>query len=105
MIDISISAEAGEFAENKDIAAYLREDVIKPALRRKGEKIRFNFSGVDLTTQSFVHALISEALRIHGEDVLKRLEFKSCNKGVRGIIETVVQYSLDTSDESDNDDK
>jgi STAS-like domain of unknown function (DUF4325) len=55
-----------------------------------------DFKGVGLTTQSFVHALISDVLRMEGEGALGRMTFKGCNKSVRGIIETVVQYTLES---------
>jgi hypothetical protein len=56
-----------------------------------------------LTTQSFVHALISDVLRSEGEKILDRIEFKGCAPGVKGIIETVVQYSLETMEDEVND--
>ncbi len=86
---------AGSFAENKDIAARLREKNILPALA-EGKCIHLDFNGVSLSTQSFVHALISEALRQNGEQALELLEFSGCNDAIRGIIETVVQYVLET---------
>lgn len=86
---------AGSFAENKDIAAQLRREIILPSLER-GESTEVDFTEVTLTTQSFVHALISEGLRRHGESALKFLTFRGCNDAIRGIIETVVQYVLET---------
>ncbi len=53
------------------------------------------FVGVDTSTQSFVHALLSDVLQKNGPEVLKRLEFKNCNKSVRSIIATVINYSLE----------
>jgi len=52
-----------------------------------------NFTGITLATQSFVHALISDALRTSGEAALEKLKYHGCSANVRGIIETVVQYS------------
>lgn len=94
---LSVFEIASDFAEDKDIAAKLRNEQIAPALLR-GEDVMLDFAGVDLTTQSFIHAMISHLLRAHGEDVLDRIEFKSCRPGVQGIIETVIQYSLETLD-------
>jgi len=98
MIKISISKEVGSFAENKDVAGKLRNEFIIPAIER-GEHVEIDFSDVDLATQSFIHALIAEALRRCGEDSLQLLMFKSCSDSIRGIIETVVQYVLETMDE------
>jgi hypothetical protein len=98
MTRVRIFERTGDFAEDKDAAASLRENIIRPAISVK-EQVLLNFEGVSLATQSFVHALISDLLRTGGEEVLERLEFKGCAPGVRGIIETVVQYSLDTGDE------
>lgn len=97
MITVKIFDEAGDFAEDKDTAAEIRESLIRKGIAGRG-KVRLDFEGVTLTTQSFIHALISDVLRSEGEDVLKKIEFKNCDDGVRGIIETVVQYSLETMD-------
>ena len=85
----------GDFGEDKDAAANLRETLIKPAVSR-GENVCLDFNKVTLATQSFIHALISDVLRVYGEDSLDLLEFKNCVDVVRGIISTVVQYSLDS---------
>lgn len=88
---VEIRARAGVFAENKDIARDLRLNEIIPALERQ-EEVVLDFAGVDATTQSFIHALISDLLRNYGSGVLDRLEFKSCNKTVRKIVSIVVDY-------------
>ena len=85
----------GDFGEDKDIAASLRENTVKQAIQQ-GDVVTLDFTNVSLVTQSFVHALISNILRVNGEDVLGQMEFKGCSEGVRGIIETVVQYSLES---------
>jgi STAS-like domain of unknown function (DUF4325) len=96
---INMFERVGDFGEDKDAAAALREEFIKPTVAR-GCAITLDFEGVTLVTQSFIHALISDVLRASGESVLSFLEFKNCAEVVRGIISTVVQYSLDTmSDE------
>jgi hypothetical protein len=92
---INMFERVGDFGEDKDIAAALREEFIKPTVAR-GCAITLDFDGVTLVTQSFIHALISNVLRASGENVLDLIEFKHCAEVVRGIISTVVQYSLDT---------
>jgi hypothetical protein len=94
---ISIKKSVGEFAEDKDVAATLRESQLLPVLAA-GESIELDFRGVTLTTQSFIHALISEALRVHGEQVLGRIRFKGCVPAVKDIVKTVVQYVLEARD-------
>jgi hypothetical protein len=94
-MNIEMFEIVGDFGEDKDLAATLREDSIKPSLE-KGETVTMDFSGVTLVTQSFVHALISDALRSSGEAALELLDFKNCSEVVKGIISTVVQYSLDS---------
>lgn len=92
----------GDFGEDKDAAAALRESAIKPAISR-GETVSLDFCDVTLVTQSFIHALISDVLRVYGENALDLLEFENCVEVVKGIISTVVQYSLDSLlDEFDN---
>lgn len=86
--------ESGVFAEDKDVAAVLRTKVIGPSLSRN-HKVAIDFDEVTLTTQSFVHALISKPVRDLGERSLDLLLFKNCSALVQGLIETVVQYSLE----------
>lgn len=94
---IEIRTHAGAFAENKDTARDLRLNEIIPALEKK-EEVVLNFTGVDATTQSFIHALISDLLRKYGSDVLDRIEFKSCNDTVKKIITIVVDYMQEGAD-------
>lgn len=94
MKTIAIARTVGEFAEDKDVAAKLRREVILPTLAG-GYSLELDFRGVTLTTQSFIHALISQALRVHGEGALGRISFKGCVPAVRDIVETVVQYVLE----------
>lgn len=91
MTDIPIRARAGVFAENKDVARDLRVREIMPALER-GEEVVLDFAGVDDATQSFIHALISDPMRVHGPEVLDRVSFRSCNDIVRKVIGIVVDY-------------
>ncbi|SFM61685.1 STAS-like domain-containing protein [Methylobacterium pseudosasicola] len=97
MINLNIFEIVGSFGEDKDAAARLREAVIKPTIQGK-EEIIIDFLGVTLVTQSFIHALISDVLRTNGEDALDFMDFKNCDAVVKGIISTVIQYSLDTMD-------
>ncbi len=88
---IEVFSHTGKFAENKDVAKDLRETRIMPALE-KGEEIIIDFTEVESTTQSFVHALISDSIRKFGIAILDRMQFKNCNGKVRTIIEIVVDY-------------
>lgn len=91
MITIEIKAHAGVFAENKDIAGALRDGTVLPGIR-DNQEITFDFEGVEGVTQSFVHAMISEAIREFGPEVLDHMVFKHCNESVQAIIEIVVDY-------------
>jgi hypothetical protein len=52
----------GEFEENVNEAARVRDDVIIPALRN-GKIVVVDFGGIRFATQSFVHALMYRVLR------------------------------------------
>ena len=91
-VTINILKTAGSFAENKDVAKSLRENQILPFLADKDTVITLDFEGVEDTTQSFIHALISEAIRKHGIDVLDRLLFRSCSDDVKNIVRIVTDY-------------
>lgn len=94
-IAVPVKPLTGDFAEDKDAAATVRERQIRQALDA-GQRVVLDFKGVRIATQSFVHALVSDVLRSRGEAVLDRITFKNCTKAVKGIIETVVQYSLES---------
>lgn len=91
MTTINIRQEAGTFAENKDVAGRLREQIVLPVLRRTDE-LTLDFTGVEGATQSFVHALISEAMREFGPEILDRIIFKGCNRTVQQIVGIVIDY-------------
>jgi hypothetical protein len=90
-IAIRMAWTAGSFAENKDLARQIRLEQILPALR-ENKKVILDFSGVSSTTQSFVHALISELIRDFGPSVLDRIVFKACNDTVRKLVSIVIEY-------------
>lgn len=91
---IKIYDICGDFAENKDQARVVREK-IKSQLSPGDEKVILDFSKVDSTTQSFIHALISEFFQKNGESALELFEFKNCSKPVKSLITTVINYSLE----------
>ncbi len=91
MKHIMIFDQAGEFAENKDVARDIRLQEIIPALD-KNEEVILDFEKVGAATQSFIHALISDVLRNYGNEVLERMAFKSCNDTIKKIINIVVDY-------------
>ncbi len=92
MTRVKIFTSAGEFAENKDCAAKIRQEVVYPTLRSH-EKLTLDFSGVTGSTQSFVHALIADPIRKLGTDVLELISFKNCNDSVKGVVGIVVDYA------------
>ncbi len=91
MIEIKLLPIVGSFAENKDLARDIRLKKIIHALENKQE-ITLDFDGIDSTTQSFIHALISDLIRKYGIDVLDKIYFKNCNEIVTKIINIVVDY-------------
>ena len=99
---VSVFDLAGEFAENKDAAREIRESKLRPVLE-SGQEIVLDFDGVGLTTQSFIHALLSELIRSLGPDILDRVQFKNCNTNVQGIIMIVIEYSQDSYGEDEDE--
>ena len=102
---IKIKDYAGTFAENKDKAKELRMSKIMPALSKK-EVVELDFKGVSGTTQSFVHALISEPMRQFRDLALENLEYKNCSSEVKEIIKTVYDYMQESfNDNGQNDEQ
>jgi hypothetical protein len=95
MNSIKMIEEVGSFAEDKDVAARIRNETLLPTIK-KNESVVLDFDGVTLVTQSFIHALIAQVLRENGERTLKLIQFKNCTAVAKGIIETVVQYVLES---------
>lgn len=93
-IEIKIMDFCSNFAEDKDIAKAIREDYLKKHIT-SNEKVILNFNEIDSSTQSFIHALISEIFQKYGETALELIEFKNCNVAVRSLIATVINYSLE----------
>lgn len=93
MKTIKILSGSNVFAEDKDEAKKIRLEEILPALQQ-GENIALDFKSVRYATQSFVHALIGEALKQYGESALERIEFRNCSTQLKSIVELVVDYSL-----------
>jgi hypothetical protein len=96
MTTVKVFEAAGDFAENKDVARKLRTEQLMPALD-SGQKVIVDFEGVSLSTQSFIHALISDALRKHGASVLDNIQFRKCNRAVQALIATVCDYMQDST--------
>jgi hypothetical protein len=92
MITIYMHEKIGNFASNKDIARDIRTSILIPSLE-SGEKVLFDFEGVEGATQSFVHALISEGMRKFGiSRFLESVSFKSCNQNIQTIVTIVTDY-------------
>jgi anti-anti-sigma regulatory factor len=88
-----VLAEAiGDFGGDKDEARAIRETTLAPATRA-GEPVALDFAGVELVTQSFVHALVSDLVRSSEFDALELITFENCNPSVRELVEIVVEYS------------
>lgn len=92
---IRIIESCGAFAENKDEARSIREATLRPSLEDATTRIVLDFEDVDSSTQSFLHALLSDLLQTHGAKLLNRIEFKNCSKSIKSLIGAVVNYSLE----------
>lgn len=91
MKTINIQELAGEFCENKDLAKRIREGIVLPTLA-DGGSVTFDFDGVSGATQSFIHALISDAIRKFGDYAFDNLFYKNANPEVQKTIEIVYNY-------------
>ncbi len=81
----------GEFAENKDIAKDLRVNHLLLALA-DGRAITLDFEGVKGATQSFIHALISDAIRKYPDVVFDNVFYRNVNEEIQKIITIVYRY-------------
>ena len=81
----------GSFAEDKDKAKDIRQNIIWPQIK-SNNVIALDFAKVEDATQSFIHALLSELIRETQGEVLDLVYFKNCNETVKRIINIVVDY-------------
>lgn len=94
---IKIRKLVGDFAENKDVAKNVRVTEIMPTLAG-GDTVVLDFSGVSGTTQSFIHALISEPIRRFRDVALEKIHYKNCSDVVKEVIKTVSEYMQESLD-------
>jgi hypothetical protein len=92
-VEIDIYGGSTGFAEDKDEARRIRVNDILPALSAD-KRVTLDFAKVTYSTQSFVHALLGEALQRYGENVLDEIEFRNCTPQLQILIQLVVDYSL-----------
>jgi hypothetical protein len=90
---IKLRAGVRGFAEDKDEAKMVRVDTILPSLAAKN-RVVLDFGNVKFCTQSYIHALIGEALQRFKDEALARIEFRHCAPQVKSLVELVVDYSL-----------
>mgnify|MGYP001562523948 FL=1 len=81
----------GSFAEDKDKAKHIRQDILWPHVKAD-KNLVLDFANVEDATQSFIHALISELIRETRGEALDLIYFKNCNETVKKIINIVVDY-------------
>lgn len=91
MILIKMKEHINGYGENKDIAKYIRQNIILPALE-KSEDVTIDFESITGVTQSFIHALLAEPIRKYPDEIFDKVTFKNCNDMVRVIVETVEEY-------------
>lgn len=92
-VHIKLKTIVEGFAEDKDNAKQIRTKDLLPTINKK-QKVILDFKNIKYATQSYIHALIGEALKKYGENVLNLLEFKNCSPQIKSVIELVVDYSL-----------
>ena len=81
----------GDFAENKDIAKQIRVNKLLPALE-KNRAVTFDFIGVTGATQSFIHALISDAIRKYPDKIYDNVFYKNASEEIQEVISIVYRY-------------
>ncbi len=79
-----------DFLEDVEQAALVRKSKLLPAVE-EGRWVVLDFTDVRFATQSFVHALIYEPLRVRGS--LLRLSFVKCSRATEEAVRTVAAYA------------
>ncbi len=84
------TVHAAEFEEDTEIAARIRTQEIRPRIEQ-GQGVIVDFKGLRAPTQSFVHALLYEVLKIPGG--LVGLSFRNCTASAKEVIKAVAAYA------------
>ncbi len=90
-ITVALRKYVGDFAENKDAAKKIRLETVIPHLAA-GDEIIFDFDGISGATQSFIHALLSEPIRMFQDVAYENLYYIHANRGTQEIISIVYRY-------------
>jgi hypothetical protein len=104
-VTIILHAGPSGFTDDKDEAKRVRLGEILPALDNPELRVVLDFTHVKSSTQSFVHALLGEALKKHGESVLNRIHFHKCTPLMKSLVQLVVDYSFGGFASSDDSDR
>jgi hypothetical protein len=89
---VRITDYVGSFAGDPDVARELRDSALAPAMHA-GEPVIVDFAGVELSTESFIHALVSDLIHSTEFYALGLIDFRHCSQSVRDRLETVVESS------------
>ena len=84
------TVRAVEFDEDTEAAARIRTSEIRPRLEQ-GQSVIVDFKGVRAPTQSFVHALLYEVLRM--PEGLVGLSFQNCTASTQEVLKAVAAYA------------
>jgi len=79
-----------DFLEDVEQAADVRRSRLLPAVK-DGRWVVLDFDGIRFATQSFVHALLYEPLRIRGS--LLRISFMNCTRATQEAVRIVAAYA------------
>ena len=90
-ITVPLHKYVGDFAENKDAAKKIRTETVIPRLAA-GDEVIFDFDGISGATQSFIHALLSEPIRMFQDVAYKNLYYIHANRSTQEIIAIVYRY-------------
>jgi hypothetical protein len=93
-IFVEVGTDAGGFAEDKVRVAALREERVLPSLHA-GRPVILDFSGVSLTTQSFVHALLAKPVREFRERAGELILLQRVRPQVLSVLSLVLSYLND----------
>lgn len=96
---IRVRADIGNMAQDKSWAIAVAREKLRPLLDTTSGDIHIEMSGVRMTTQSFVHALLFSAISERGREIARRIVVHRASMQVHSIVTLVVAYALETHDE------
>lgn len=90
-VRVDVASQFGERPWDKDEAVRVQREELVPAVR-SGKAVVFDFSGVEMLTQSFAHSLVSMLRKELGDQFQDLVYLENTNRLVESVMKLVTEW-------------